>query len=96
MAAKRFTFITPDQLKQITPLIKSGNVLNIAQVWNTARKKSGHTPWDGKIGVSFYTSGRERRAEVFRISTGDDVIILATLKYNSALSWCSEHLQMTS
>lgn len=90
--AKRFFFDDPQQLKEIELLVKEGSVMNVARVWSVARRKSEKTAWDGKIGVSFYTEGRERFAVVFRIAFGDELKEIAKLKYSPALKWCNEHL----
>lgn len=90
--AKRFLFDDPQQLKEIELLTKEGSVMNVARVWSAARRKSEKTAWDGKIGVSFYTEGRERLAVVFRLTFGDEPKEIAKLKYAPALKWCNEHL----
>ena len=91
--AKRFLFDDPQQLKEIEILTKEGSVMNVARVWSAARRKSEKTAWDGKIGVSLYTEGRERFAVVFRIAVGDELKEIAKLKYTPALKWCNEHLR---
>lgn len=94
--AKRFFFSDPQQLKEVEALAKEGSVLNVARVWSVAKRKSDKTAWDGKIGVSFYTEGRERLAVVFRIAFGDELKEIARLKYAPALKWCTEHLHAES
>lgn len=89
---KRFFFNAPQQLKEIELLVKEGSVVNVARVWSAARRKGEKTAWDGKIGVSFYTQGRERLAVVFRVTIGDEMKEIAKLKYTPALKWCNEHL----
>ena len=96
--AKRFIFSTPEQLKEIVGLCRDGassSIVNAAKVWSVTKRQKGETPWDGRIGVSFHTKGRERRACVFRIDMKDDLHVLGWLKYNAALQWCSEHLERT-
>lgn len=78
---KRFYFTTPQQLKEIEAFAKDGSVMNVARVWSVAKRKSDKTAWDGKIGVSFFTEGRERLAVVFRIAFGDELKEIAKLKY---------------
>jgi len=92
--AKRFVFRTPEQLKAMVVLCRddASKIINTAKVWNVATRQKGKTPWDGKICVSFYTEGRERKACVFRFGTDDQMHMLGELKYNSALKWCREHL----
>ncbi len=90
---KRFVFDTPEQLKDIGGLVKEGNILNVVRIWRVAKMKSATTAWDGKIGISFYTEGRERCASVFRLSVGGELKEMAKLKYAPALNWCREHLR---
>lgn len=93
--AKRFKFSHPDQLKEIAAFSKDGKdeqIRRTAIVWSATQRQKGKTPWDGRIGVSFYTEGRERKACVFRFSTNDQMYVLGWLKYNTALEWCRENL----
>lgn len=94
--AKRFFFRNPEQLKAIVELCKDGSaskVMNVARVWSVNCRQKEKTPWDGKIGASFYTEGRERKACVFRFGTNDQICVLGWLKYNAALKWCEENLE---
>lgn len=94
--AKRFVFRNPEQLKAIVELCKDGSaskVMNVARVWSVTCRQKEKTPWDGKIGASFYTEGRERKACVFRFGTNDQICVLGWLKYNAALKWCEENLE---
>ena len=96
MMAKRFLFETPDQLKEAAAFCAEGSaakVMNVARIWNAEKRKKERTPWDGKIGVSFYTEERKRMACVFRFSTGGELCTIGWLKYNAALRWCEEHLK---
>jgi len=96
--AKRFVFRTPEQLKEVVELCKDGSagkVMSVAKVWSATSRQKEKTPWDGKIGVSFYTEGGERKACVFRFSTNDQLCVLGWLKYNPALKWCRENLEET-
>ena len=93
---KRFVFSNPDQLKEIAALCKDGNsakVINVEKVWNVTCRQKEKTPWDGKIGASFYTEGRERKACVFRFGANDQMCVLGWLKYNAALEWCRANLE---
>lgn len=95
--AKRFVFSTPEQLKEIAALCKDGNttkIINTARVWSVTCRQKEKTPWDGRICVSFYTEGRERKACVFRFGTNNEKCVLGWLKYNAALKWCEEHLKL--
>lgn len=94
--AKRFLFETPEQLKEVAGLCLDGSaakVMNVARMWSAERRKKQHTPWDGKIGASFYTEEHKRCACVFRLSTGDGLCVMGWLKYNLALRWCETHLR---
>lgn len=93
MADKRYIFKNPEQIKEIAQLVKRGNVQSVARVWSVQKRKNGTTIWDGKIGVVFRTSGKERNAEVFRIDTEGKLLTLARLKYAPALAWCKEHAE---
>lgn len=90
---KRFRFIHPDQLKDIAPLCKDGNVLSTAKVWTVAQRQKGKTPWDNRIFALFETNGRERHAKVYRLGANGENILLANLKYIPALTWCNGHLE---
>lgn len=91
---KLFTIETPEQLRELSEFVKCGSVSTLATVWSATRRRMGGTsPWDGKIMVSFYTSGRQRNAVVFRITTSDETEESARLKYTPALDWCYKHLQ---
>lgn len=91
---KRFIIQAPYQLKEITQFCKddSSKVMNVARVWSSV-KRQGKTTWDGKIGVSFHTDGRERFASVFRVGMNDQMYVLGQLKYTPALKWCFDHLR---
>lgn len=99
MMAKRFKFSHPDQLKEIAAFSKDGKdeqIHRTAIVWSATQRQKGKTPWDGRIGVSFYTEGRERKACVFRFNTNDQMYVLGWLKYNAALKWCEERLSISN
>lgn len=93
MAETRYIFMEPEQIKEIGQYVKHGNVQSVARVWSVQKRKSNTTIWDGKIGVVFCSSGKERRAEVFRIDTEGKMLTLAWLKYAPALAWCREHAE---
>ena len=95
MAETRYIFANPEQIKEISRFLKrgNGNVQSVARVWSVQKRKSGTTIWDGKIGVVFRTSGKERRAEVFRVNNEGKLLTLAWLKYAPALAWCREHAE---
>lgn len=93
---RKFIFGNAEQLKAIIHLCKDGSatsITNVAMVWSVTCRQKGKTPWDGKIGATFYTEGRERKAYVFRIGTNDQICVLGWLKYNAALKWCEENLE---
>ena len=93
MSNKNFRIETPEQLRELSPLCKSGKVTNLATVWSSARRKGdGTSPWDGKIVVSFSADRRGRYASVLRYGSDDTPIEIAVLKYNAALDWCKENL----
>ncbi|MBE5791652.1 MAG: hypothetical protein E7322_05785 [Clostridiales bacterium] len=89
--AKIFYFSDPEQLKEIEAFAKEGSVLNVARVWSAAKRKSEKTAWDGKIGISFSTENRQRKACVFRCGLSGERNVIALVKYAPALKWCLEH-----
>ena len=93
-----YGFCSPEQLRELSPLCKSGKVTNLATVWSSARRKGdGTSPWDGKIVVSFSADRRGRYAGVLRYGTDDTPAVeIAVLKYNAALEWCNKNLQLSS
>ena len=94
--AKRFVVENPEQLKELAGLCADGStakVMNVARVWSTEWRKKEHTPWDGKIGVSFYSEDRKRYACVFRLGTGNEACTIGWLKYTPALHWCDQTLK---
>lgn len=97
-AMKKFVFGNPEQLKAIAELSKDGSassIMNVAKVWSVTRRQKGEVPWDGKISASFYTEGRERKARVFRLGTNDKISVIGWLKYNPALKWCEDNLEIS-
>ena len=94
--AKQFMFKHPDQLKAVVALCKDNpsSISNTAKVWSTVTRQ-GKTTWDGKIGVSFFSQGPERKACVFRCGTNGQRHVLGWLKYNAALRWCEDNLEQT-
>lgn len=92
--AKLFIVDSPERLRELAQFIKAGSISSVAAVWSAARRKQGGScSWDGRIMVSFYTSGKSRNAVVFRIPAAEETEEMATLKYTPALAWCYEHLQ---
>lgn len=81
-------------------LCKDGSaskVMNdVARVWSATCRQKKKTPWDGKIGASFYTEGRERKACVFCFGTNDQICVLGWLKYNAALNGARKTLRGAS
>lgn len=97
MSSKKFCIETPEQLRELSPLCKSGKVTNLATVWSAARRKSnGKSPWDNKIVVSFSADRHGRYASIMRYGTDDTPVEIATLKYNAALEWCNKNLRPSS
>lgn len=94
--AKRFIFEHPSQLKAVVEYCKTGSssVTNTARMWSSVQRQ-GKTTWDGKIGASFYTEGRERLACVFRLGMNGQLHEIGQLKYTPALKWCSDNLRKT-
>lgn len=93
---RKFIFGNAEQLKAITHLCKDGSatsITNVAMVWSVTCRQKGKAPWDGNIGVSFCTEGRERKAYVFRIGTNGEENVIGWLKYNPALKWCEDNLE---
>lgn len=93
---KKYVFGNPEQLKSIVHLCKDGSstsITNVARVWSVTCRQKGKAPWDGKIGASFYTEGRERKACVFRVDTNGRENVIGWLKYNPALKWCEDNLE---
>ncbi len=92
---KLFIVDSPEGLREISQFIKAGSVSSVATVWSVARRKHGGScAWDGRIMVSFSTSGRNRNAVVFRIRPTGEREKMAALKYTPALAWCYEHLHL--
>lgn len=94
---KKYVFGNPEQLKSIVHLCKDvsdSSITNVARVWSVTCRQKGKAPWDGKIGASFYTEGRERKACVFRIGTNGKENVIGWLKYNPALKWCEDNLEI--
>ena len=93
---RKFIFGNAEQLKAIIHLCKDGSatsITNVARVWSVTCRQKGKAPWDGKIGISFCTEGRERKAYVFRIGTNGEENVIGWLKYNPALKWCEDNLE---
>lgn len=95
---KKFVFGNAEQLKAIANLSKDGSasgaiILNVASVWSVTCRQNGKSPWDGKIGVSFYTEDRERKACVYRVDQYGRENVIGWLKYNPALKWCEDNLE---
>lgn len=90
---KRYIIKSPYQLKNIIQFCKSDicKMMNVARVWSSTQRQ-GITTWDGKIGISFRTDGRERIASVYRIGLNEQEFELVRLKYTPALKWCEENL----
>lgn len=93
MSETRYIFANPEQIKEISRFVKYGNVQSVTRVWSVQKRMNGTTIWDGKIGVVFRTSGKERHAEVFRINNEGKLVEMARLKYAPALAWCREHAE---
>lgn len=90
---KLYLVESPEQLKEINQLCKTGSTMNVATVWSAARRKAGgKCPWDGKVMVSFYIEGGARIASVVRIDTSEQLNTVAWLKYTPALQWCRKNL----
>ena len=91
---KLFLVDAPETLREMAQFVKEGNISSVAAVWSAARRKQGGTcAWDGRIMVSFHTSGRNRQATIFRITTTEKVEEFAFMKYAPALAWCSRLLR---
>lgn len=93
---KQFVFASPEQLKALcaASLCKEGDVMKFAQVWSIALRRNGNTPWEGKVGISFSSVGRMRKAVVYRIGPEGNMREMAQLKYAPALAWCNEQLKL--
>jgi len=94
MAAKRFHVARPDQLQSLVKYAKSNapTIARTARIWKIAKDRKGETRWDTGVYVSF-SGDRTREAAVFRITAGDELVIVGELKYNLALNWCEQHLR---
>ena len=94
--AKQYMFGCPEQLKAIIPFCKEDttHIVNTAKMWSVVVRQ-GKTTWDGKLGVSFFSQGPERKACVFRHGTNGQRHVLGWLKYNAALKWCEDNLEQT-
>lgn len=93
MSAWKFTVRTPEELRQLTPFVKDGDVENTATVWSANRRRNiGACHWDGRIFVSFWTEDRKRIATVNRVASDGWITEIARLKYVPSLGWCSSNL----
>ena len=95
MNMKSFHIVSPQQLTELGSFAKEAErIMPIRSVWNIARRKKKKTPWDHAIFARFYSYGTTRKAVIVRKSTDDSTTLIAELKYNPALNWCKEHLQL--
>lgn len=94
MAAKRFHVAKPDQLQCLVPMVKDrpASVARVARIWKHAKEKKGETRWDTGVYAAF-SGDRTREAALFRVTCGDELVEISTLKYNMALAWCEQHLR---
>ena len=91
--AKRFKVDTPEELKALNEMCKTGSTTSIAKVWSVARRKGEKAPWDDRIYAFFAMRDGKREAYIYRESGEDQTRIIAWLKYMPALNWCKENLQ---
>lgn len=94
MASKRFHVARPDQLQALTKYAKTNapTVARTARIWQNAKDKNGETRWDNGVYVGF-SGDRERKATLYRVTGDDELVEVATLKYNLSLLWCEQHLR---
>lgn len=94
MAAKRFHVARPDQLQTLVKYAKTNatTVARTARIWKAAKEKKGATSWDKGVYASF-SGDYERKAALYRITTEDEMLEFAKLKYNRALAFCEQHLR---
>ena len=95
MKIKSYHIASPEQLNELGDLAKDTERLkHIRSVWSIACRKKGKSPWDHAIFAEFYSYGITRKAFIIRISTNKNKVLVADLKYNPALKWCKEHLEL--
>lgn len=94
MSAKRFHVARPDQLQSLVKYAKTNapTMARTARIWKNAKDRKGETRWD-KCVYACFSGDRAREASVFRIATGDELVVVGELKYNLALNWCEQHLR---
>ena len=94
MSAKRFHVARPDQLQTLVKFAKTNapTIARTARIWKSAKDRKGETRWDDGVYVGF-SGDRTRQAALYRVTADDELIEVATLKYNLALLWCEQHLQ---
>lgn len=93
MSAKRFHVARPDELQTLVKFAKNNGptIARAARIWRIVKDRKGETRWDTGVYVGF-SGDRAREAALFRVS-GDELVQLGTLKYNTALYWCEQNLR---
>lgn len=92
MAVKRFHIAKPEQLRELAEFVKKGKLGPMISVWTTTVRKQGYSCWDNAIYIGF-SGDRNRVAEIYRVSAGNELVYCATMQYNKALNWCEKHLR---
>lgn len=97
MAIKRFRIETPEQLRALDEM-RAKDQLSCsayATVWSAARNGSGgKSSWDKDFQVRFVSERfGARKAYIDKVGLGGNPA-LRELKYNPALAYCRENLQM--
>lgn len=93
MIEKRFHIATPDQLQALAPYAKNdtNTLMHIARLWKAEKQKNVHTYWDHGVFVGF-SGERQREAAIARLSTANEWVVIAQMKYDLALGWCERNL----
>ena len=94
MSARTFHVARPDQLQTLVKYAKTNapTVARTARIWDAARKKNGETRWYKGVFVGF-SGDRKRMATLYRVTTYEELVEFATLRYNLALLWCERNLR---
>lgn len=91
---KKYRIESPEQLESLAPFVKTGGVTAPAKVWRTEKvRKNGPTNWDGHVAVEFCRQDNKNRARVY-VEKPAGPYVFAQLKYQLAVRWCKEHLEI--
>lgn len=99
MSVKRFRIETPEQLRLLDAFLtgKQASCTAYATVWSATRNgHGGKSAWDNDFSVRFVAERfGQRKAYLDKADTKTGTTVaLRELRYNPALSFCRENLQM--